>query len=274
MSFLKKIYSWRNLIPNFLIRLIPYYIRKKISNIFNPYYFVYTDLQKLPEIKIRSKFNLDHQFKLIEKFELSKKQNSLMTCPDLIKLLHTKFNSDDKFSFLDFGGAKIDFFLDLRQNFKNVEYYFFNLKEKTSYYKILKDKFNYQNLNIIENMNEVFNKDFNFVNFGSSIQYFDNYEIILRNICDNNKLVLFSGQTLFSSNKEKLKKHLIVKQIKGIKDENYCYFFNKKFFFDIFFEKNFKLIFQRENLTDKINFKNFEKIVENIEFTDFFFTKN
>lgn len=274
MSFLKKIYSWRNLIPNFLIRLIPYYIRKKISNIFNPYYFVYTDLQKLPEIKIRSKFNLDHQFKLIEKFELSKKQNSLMTCPDLIKLLHTKFNSDDKFSFLDFGGAKIDFFLDLRQKFKNVEYYFFNLKEKTSYYKILKDKFNYQNLNIIENMNEVFNKDFNFVNFGSSIQYFDNYEIILRNICDNNKLVLFSGQTLFSSNKEKLKKHLIVKQIKGIKDENYCYFFNKKFFFDIFFEKNFKLIFQRENLTDKINFKNFEKIVENIEFTDFFFTKN
>jgi hypothetical protein len=51
-------------------------------------------------------------------------------------------------------------------------------------------------------------------------------------------------------------------------------FLIKNFFFDIFFEKNFKLIFQRENLTDKINFKNFEKIVENIEFTDFFFTKN
>ena len=85
---------------------------------------------------------------------------------------------------------------------------------------------------------------------------------------------MFSGQTLYNSKKDKFKKHLVVKQVKAIKHQNYCYFFNKKFFFDFFLNKNFNLVFQKKNLTDDINFKNFKDIVDDVEFIDFLFSKN
>ena len=39
--------------------------------------------------------------------------------------------ASDNFSFLDMGGEYIDFFLELKKNFKNVKYYIFNLENIT-----------------------------------------------------------------------------------------------------------------------------------------------
>ena len=55
---------------------------------------------------------------------------------------------------------------------------------------------------------------------------------------------------------------------------NYLYFFNKKKFYEIFTKKGFNLVFEEKNLTDNINYDNFKKYLNNIEYTDFLFTKN
>ena len=92
---------------------------------------------KLPNSNYQEEINLEYQKNLIKKFSETKK-NSFMTCPHLIQLLLMKFNSNDNYSFLDIGGERIDFYLELKKNFGNVKYYIFNLKPVV---KVLEDDY-------------------------------------------------------------------------------------------------------------------------------------
>jgi hypothetical protein len=274
MSNLDKLYNIKLNIPKFIKYLIPKFIKRKINKKFFPYYFLTTDYQKLPLLNYVNINNLERQKDLIEKFTTNQKQNSFMTCPYLHQLLLMKYQANDNFSFLDIGGEYIDFFLELRKNFKNVKYYIFNLEKITNDFSKLKFDYKYENLNVITHIDEVFNKKFDFVNFGSCIQYFDNYEIILKNITENSNQIFFSGTTLFESDEANYKKHLIVKQVNIFPEINYCYFFNKQFFYNFFIKKNFNLIFESKNITDNVNFKNFSNLFRNIEYKDFFLKKD
>ena len=151
-----------------------------------------------------------------------------MTCPYLHQLLLIKYNLNDNFTFLDVGGENIDFFLELTKNFKNIKYFVFNLEKINNDFSKLKFDYKYANLNIIFKIDEIFNNKFDFINFGSSIQYFDDYETILKNITKSSSQIFFSGTTLFESEKEKYQKHIVVKQVNLLPEINYCYFFNKK----------------------------------------------
>jgi hypothetical protein len=51
------------------------------------------------------------------------------------------------------------------------------------------------------------------------------------------------------------------------------YFFNKQFFYSIFLKSNFKLLFEKKNITDNVDYNNFHKIFENINYMDFLFSK-
>ena len=274
LSNLDRFYNIKLNIPKFIKYLIPKFIKKKINKKFFSYYFLLTDYQKLPLSNYVNINNLEKQKDLIEKFNINQKQNSSMTCPYLHKLILMKYNSNDNFSFLDMGGEYIDFFLELKKTFQNVKYYIFNLEKVTNDFSKLKFDYKYQNLNVITQIDEVFNKKFDFVNFGSCIQYIDDYENILKNITKNSKQIFFSGTTLFETEQENYKKHVIVKQMNVLPDINYCYLFNKKYFYNFFYEKNFKLIFEDKNTTDNVNFKNFIGLFKNIEYKDFFFKKN
>lgn len=274
MNKTEKYHYLKKKIAKPLKKLIPKFIKKRLSNLFPSYYFILTDLDKLPIVNYKNIYGYNYQLRLIKKFNIEKKQTSHITYPYLIQLLLEKFKLDQKLKFLDFGGANIDFFLELQKNFKNVEYYFYNLKTTNQDFRNLKKEFNLENLNIIDDIEKIFEQKYDFVNFGSSIQYFDNYESILKKISSCSNLIFFSGQTIYESNKDKFIKHLIAKQINGIKNENYCYFFNKENFFNYFLNQNYKLVFKKKNITDEINFKNFENIVQNIEFSDFLFSKN
>ena len=55
---------------------------------------------------------------------------------------------------------------------------------------------------------------------------------------------------------------------------NFLYFFNRKNFFKIFFEKKYNLEFENKNLTDKVNYDNFNSHLKNISYSDFLFEKN
>ena len=274
MSALEKRYQIKLNIPKFIKYLIPKFIKRKINKKFFSYYFLLTNYQKLPLSNYVNINNLEKQKDLIEKFTINQKQNSFMTCPYLHQLLLMKYQPNDNFSFLDIGGEYIDFFLELKKNFKNVKYYIFNLQKITNDFSKLKFDYKYHNLNVITQIDEVFNKKFDFVNFGSCIQYFNNYETILKNIIENNSQIFFSGTILYQTDQENYKKHAIVKQVNVLPEINYCYFFNKQFFYNLFYEKNFNLIFESKNITDNVNFKNFIGLFKNAEYKDFLFKKD
>ena len=127
------------------------------------------------------------------------KRNSFITCPHLMELLLMKYTNKEEIIFLDMGADNIDFFLELNSNFKNVKYFFYNLKSVNSIFEKLKFENNYKNLFIINEIDDVLNKKFDFINFGSSIEYFENYEDVLNKASNMGKNIFFSGTTLFDS---------------------------------------------------------------------------
>ena len=110
----------------------------------------------------------------------------------------------------------------------------------------LKHENNYKNLFIIDQIDDVLHKKFNFINFGSSIQYFNNYELILNKASRIGENIFFSGTTLFETKNERYNKHIIVKQVNVYPNINYLYFFNKQYFFSLFLNNNFKLLFEKK----------------------------
>ena len=87
-----------------------------------------------------------------------------------------------------------------------------------------------------------------------------NYEAVLNKASNIGKNIFFSGTTLFET-KMINTKHIIVKQVNTYPDINYLYFFNKQFFFSIFLNNNFNLLFEKKNLTDNVDYDNFNKIL-------------
>ena len=138
---------------------------------------------------------------------------------------------------------------------------------------MIKSEFDYKNFYIVDELNEILTENFDFVNFGSCIQYFDNYEEVLKKITKNSKYIFFSGTHLYDSSNEMFKKNIVVKQVNVLPQINYLFFFNRKNFFKIFFDNQYELIFEKENLTDKVNYDNFKNFLQNIQYSDFLFSK-
>tara|TARA_B100000902_G_scaffold375131_1_gene404808 strand:+ start:321 stop:1145 length:825 start_codon:yes stop_codon:yes gene_type:complete len=265
-------YSLREKIPKSIRRILPKIIRRRINRKFFKYYFLNTNLKNLPETSYPEKGDLNYQKNLIKQFDQSQKQTSSMTCPHLMELLLMKFNSETSFSFLDIGGEKIDFYLDLKKNFKNIKYFLFNQKSMTEPFHKIKLEFNFEDFNVIDNFNEISNERYDFVNFGSCIQYFNNYETVLKEVSKNSKNIFFSATHLYDSSDNEFKKDVIVKQVNVLPQVNYLYFFNRNNFFKILTEEQFELVFENKNLTDKVNYDNFN-ILQNIQYSDFLFSK-
>ena len=273
MLNLDLLYTIREKIPKNVRRILPKIIRRQIDKSFFKYYFLKTNFKNLPHLNYPEKGNLEYQKELIKKFNFSKKQSSFMTYPNLIKLLSSKFEFDKILKILDIGGEKIDFYLSLKENFKNVRYFLHNQKSITNSFHMIKSEFDYKNFYIVDELNEILTENFDFVNFGSCIQYFDNYEEVLKKITKNSKYIFFSGTHLYDSSNEIFKKNIVVKQVNVLPQINYLFFFNRKNFFKIFFDNGYDLLFEKQNLTDKVNYDNFNNFLENIQYSDFLFSK-
>jgi hypothetical protein len=136
-SFLNKILVSEkvNLLPKFILRKI----KKKYK-----IYFVPTHLKHLPINNCPIPSTAAVQESIIQNFNTTKELVSFHTCPYLLQLLTLIFNKKEKFNFLDFGGENIDFYLYLKKNFKNVNYYIINQGEINQNFIYLKSKMNYQ----------------------------------------------------------------------------------------------------------------------------------
>ena len=152
---------------DFLIKFVPKIIKRKIKKKFFNFFFIPTNHTKLLSNNWPIKNNYDYQKKLIDDYKDNLKRNSFITCPHLIELLLMKYTNNEEIVFLDMGADNIDFFLELNSKFKNVKYFFYNLKPVNDIFEKLKFENNYTNLFIVNEIDDVLNKKFDFINFGS-----------------------------------------------------------------------------------------------------------
>tara|TARA_Y100000022_G_scaffold162311_1_gene145640 strand:- start:275 stop:1081 length:807 start_codon:yes stop_codon:yes gene_type:complete len=248
------------------------FIKKKlIKN--NKITFIPTNKSSLPKENHPIQNSIEFQNKIIETYKTTNKL-SFNTFLKLKSLLKEKFNSNAKFNFLDFGGDKLDFYLDIAKEFKNINYYLINLPEVNEIIKSIKNTNNYDNLVVLNDFNEVKKHQYDFVYFGSTLQYLDNHEAHIEELLPITKKNIFFSATWFFSNDNLLKK-IIVKQLNYLPKEFYLYFINLNSFIEIFRKHNFKVEFNKENETHPCSFENFKKLkINNIKYTNILFTKN
>ena len=116
-------------------------------------------------------------------------------------------------------------------------------------------------------------KKLDLIYFGSSIQYFKNYNIFLKKILKKKpKYVFFSGTTFFKDNIDKEK--WIVKQTNILPHTVYLYFFNLNKFISFFRKNNYKLVYYQKNKFAKVNYKNFYPLLKKIVYLDILFVRN
>ena len=248
------------------------FIKKKlIKN--NKITFIPTNKSSLPKENHPIQNSIEFQNKIIETYKTTNKL-SFNTFLELKSLLKEKFNSDAKFNFLDFGGDKLDFYLDIAKEFKNINYYLINLPEVNEIIKSIKNTNNYDNLVVLNDFNEVKKHQYDFVYFGSTLQYLDNHEAHIEELLPITKKNIFFSATWFFSNDNLLKK-IIVKQLNYLPKEFYLYFINLNSFIEIFKKHNFKVEFNKENETHPCSFENFENVnIKEVKYTDILFEKN
>ena len=269
MKFLNKILSHQT--NNF----IKVRIQRKIMRIFN-IYFVPTNYQKLPENKYTTNLYLgvtDQRFSLQEKIiQNFNKTNNLVyfnSYPKMSDMLKELFLDDNlKFNFLDFGGESIDFYLYLKKKFKNINYFVHNKKEINQDFIKLKEKYKFEDITILENLEEISKNKYDFIFFGSVIQYMENYEQILKLATEvSKKYIFFSGTHFFTENIDE-KKRIITRQVNFLPSKIYCYFFYLNGFLKIFSSNKFYVKSMKKNPIGKFNYNNFGSSFGDITYTD------
>lgn len=250
-------------------RFIPGFLRKNFIKKKRLYY-VPTNLKFLPEKNYTILSNIDHHIKVINQFNQSSNEVvKTKSFPTMIELLKKLYTSDCKFSFLDYGGEEIDQYLVLKKEFKNINYFLINQKQINNDFRFLINKYNFSNFFIVDKEEDLLNFEYDFVNFGSVIQYISNYQSTLNIVLKKSKkYVLFSGVIFFV---DALNEVIIVKQLNMWPTKLYSHFINYRKFIQTLKENNFNLNFEKENNTNLINFDNHE--LESIFYKDLFFKK-
>jgi hypothetical protein len=262
MRFLNKFLAYQT--NNFIILKI----LKKIRKIFN-IYFVPTNIQKLPKDNYATSSHFDYQEEIVKKFNKTNNLVSFNTCPKIVQMLKMLFLDENlKFNLLDFGGENIDFYLYLKKKFRNINYFVHNKKEINQDFLKLKEKYKFKNITVLENINDISNNKYDFICFGSVIQYVENYEQILSIAIKTSKKYIFFSATHFFSKIINKKKRIIVRQVNFLPSEIYCYFFNFNDFLEIFTKNKFYIVFNEKNIVGNINYNNFGSSLGNISYTD------
>ena len=267
-----KYHLTNKLFSSVLSNIMPGYLRKILLKN-QKIRFIPTKLNSLPQNNYPISPNINDQINVINKFSETQKEVTHKTYPKLVNLLEKIYSEDEKFNFLDFGGEEIDQYLILKKKFKNINYFIINKNEFNEIFEKLLEKYNYENLFVLTSLNEISNNEYDFINFGSVLQYINDYDFVLEKILvKSKKYILISGIHLFKN--DLVKKNYVVKQMNLWPKKPYLYFFNFNHFTEKFKKNNFKIDFENKNESDEINYENFElEKINNTKYTDLLFKK-
>ena len=257
---------------------LPKMILRKIFKKFR-IYFVPTKLSNIPDNNYKIGSNFIFQEQLIKQFNEHKpnKLISFNTCPHIYQIIKLLFKDPDlKFNFLDFGGENIDLYLYLKKNFKNINYFMFNQEHINTSYIELKSKHKLKDFTVLNNIDELSNYEYDFVNFGGVLQYINDYDFIMKKIIKiSKKYIFFSAIHFYEKEFSSLEK-IVVKEtnlLHILPINIYCYFFNFDIFIKSFLQNNFSIIFKENNVYGDVNYKNFDNSFNKTNYTDLLLAK-
>lgn len=224
---------------------------RKISRIFN-IYFVPTKKKYLPNrnhpLKNLNIF-FDNQYKNFKnkKFHFNK---------DLYRNLINNFSKNQNIKLLDFGGENIDLYLFLKKKFSKIKIYVINQPKLNNYFKKFIIKKKISDITVLTNNDKIKKLHFNYVYFGSSLQYVKDYDKILKILLKKKiKYFYISATSFFYSNI--LGDKMVLKQVNLLPSVLYCYSFNFRYIVNLFKNNKYVVISKKTNSYKKINFRNF-----------------
>ncbi len=234
---------------------LPRFVTRKIFKIFK-IFFVETKLNALP---------LENHPTAIDKNQLEILKNNendfykpFSTCSYLLELL-TLYESSNKkkISILDFGANNLDNYVYLNRYLKNWEYFYHDLPSYNNYIDKFVKENNLKNIKVINNVKSL-DQELDFVFFGSSIHYINNYKEVISKVSSlKSKFLIFSHTPFYKSDKSD--KDIVMKQVNIHPTINYAYLIEYNKFIRFMESNNYKLISQNKNNFIKfLNFKNFK----------------
>lgn len=230
-------------------------IMRKISR-FYKIYFIPTNKKNLPLNNHPVgdlKGSFEHQFS----FYKNKKFNL-----NVYYLLKKNFKKNAKIRFLDYGGENLDLYLYLKDQFPRIEITIINQNKLNIELKRFIRNKKIKDIKVFKNIKNSKNLKYNFVHFGSSLQYLRNYEKILKFLL--RKTVGFLCISASSFFYEDIKKRIITKQVNLLPIIMYCYIFNFNYLKKLIISQNFKILSKKANPYKKINFNNFDFKVDHL----------
>lgn len=241
-----------NILPNILI--------KKIINRKN-IYFLKSNLNELPQTNYPFSFSKNDLENFFYKIETEKHKLPFNEFPHLALLLKYIFQSKPSFSILDYGAQFIDNYLYLKNKNPEMIYYYHDQKNNNLTIQKFIDEKKLKNIYVFENIKKKQSLKYDFVYFGSVIQYLENYKNVFLEILTNKpKYIFLSGTNFYFNNSEE---KIICKQLNVFPQINYCYFFNYTHMVSFLKSQKYHVEYVSENLNGKlINYKNINKSIK------------
>ena len=139
-------------------------------------------------------------------------------------------------------------------------YYYHDRKDNNLAIQKFVEKKKLKDIYVLQNVIENKSINYDFVYFGSVIQYVENYKKIIEDILVKKpKYVFFSGTSFYFNH---LNESLITKQLNVFPQINYCYFFNYKNLTKLLSKNNYNVDYVCENINGKIiNYKHVNKVI-------------
>ena len=234
---------------------LPKYWARRFFKIFK-IFFVETQLKNLPSNNHPISINDLEQLKIIENYK-DKFYKPFSTCSYLLEVISVYESLKKKVTLVDFGANNIDNYTYLRRYLNELKYIYYDLPENNLKIKKLIEVKNLKNISVIDKIEEIEN-NIDFVFFGSSIHYVNDYKDTLNKICKKNvKFIIFSHTPFYTSKFND--KDLVMKQVNMHPIINYAYLIEYKNFLKLMEKNGYKLISQNKNTLIKfLNFKNFK----------------
>ncbi len=252
-----------------LLNFIPKRIIKRLIKK-NKIFFIKTSLKDLPSNNYPFLLSLEDLDKKKSIYSGNNFRVPTNEFPYLSLVLKLIFYEGEKFRFLDFGAQYIDNYFFLKNKNQNIKYFYHDLIENN---KIVQEFVNHNNLEDIEIVNtleDINKKEYDFIYFGSVIQYVNDFEKLLQDIVKKKpKYIYFSGLNVYQKYTHDF---VICKQFNVFPQINYCYFFKFDYLVNLICSNNYDLLYCSENPNSKINYSHINNYLnENCQYLDLFF---